>query len=82
MTVEDVPAVDQQEPSKQMRRDVPSHPCAQCVALRAALEQLASQWGDGAVWEVDHGSPEFGKGRDQCAEELRALLAAPPQEPT
>jgi hypothetical protein len=39
---------------------------------------LVEQWRESAAWELEHGSPEFGKGRDQCADELEAALKAAP----
>jgi hypothetical protein len=43
--------------------------------MKDALRRLIEQWREAAVWEFEHGSPEFGKGCDQCADELEALLA-------
>lgn len=52
--------------------------------LVADLTMLVQEWRESAEWEMTDGSPEFGKGRDQCANELAALLtraATPAKEP-
>jgi hypothetical protein len=43
------------------------------------IRQMIARWRESAEWELEHGSPEFGKGRDQCADELEAALAAGPR---
>lgn len=41
----------------------------------ARIQAVIEKWRESAEWEFEHGSPEFGKGLDQCADELAALLA-------
>jgi len=45
------------------------------------IAALIQRWRESAEWESSDGSPEFGKGRDQCADELAALVAARGPQP-
>lgn len=53
------------------------------TALRAALEHLADDWSH-RVTGRDMARRSYGESPiyEDCAKELRALLTAPPQEPT
>jgi uncharacterized protein YukE len=57
------------------------HLQAALVALQQQVAQLVTMWEGAAEWEFENGSPEFGKGLDQCADELRARLTPAPSPP-
>jgi hypothetical protein len=46
--------------------------------MTAEIRSLLEKWRESAAWELTDGSPEFGKGLDQAADELEPLLAAEP----